>query len=159
MDLKAPAHLPQGNINQHLNSAGRRQFTASFSASNKDSSRLRPAFPVYLCEGFGKKRPLLRRNSRTALRYGERCGSITPPPDRKTQRGIHELVQQHISTGPQRKQFKMPILSKNIIYTQVRVKHRFGWQFWMGTYRTYSKRVKILLALLTLTQQPHFLQD
>lgn len=71
-----------GNINQHLNSAGRCQFTTVNYCSklfNIQKTERSWVFFQYFqsicCEGW-KEKALLRRNSRTTLQYREHCGSI-----------------------------------------------------------------------------------
>lgn len=55
-------------------------------SKDKEMSSFLSVVLILLCEGWGgggRREALLGRNSRTALQYGERRGSITPPDKEK----------------------------------------------------------------------------
>lgn len=156
-----------GNINQHLNSAGRCQFTTVNYGSERfnlqKTERSRVFFPCFrpICVRVGRKKALLSRTSRTTLQYGEHCRSITPPDRKHSEEFIHELMQQHISSvynTALRENHLKCYPPKKIIHTQFRDRDVCvvsEWQFWMG-FKTYSNRLELLLPLLTLTPAVSF---
>lgn len=130
VDLKAPAHLPQGILISILTlqadiSLQQWITAASFTTSKRQSLTFLPVFSIYLCEGW-KEKALLRRNSRTTL-----CRSITPPDRKHSEEFVHELMQQHISSvcnTTLRENNLKCYPPKNIIHAQFRDKDRFVWR-------------------------------
>lgn len=134
--------LTTGNINQHLNSAGRWELaTVNYCYELSGTQKAEKSMLFFqgfqtVCARRWKENALLKGSSRTTLQNRECCRSMTPPDRRHKQEFVHELMQQHTSSANDTTLVIPCHPPKNTRHTDLKTQQCIyvvsGWQFWMG---------------------------